>query len=74
MQAIETYVIPATNTKPTRIAAVCNGNRAEISWPGLDNNQANHAAAATALCESKGWRPDFVGGATRQGYAFVMLY
>lgn len=49
MQAILTKVLPATNTKPTRIKASCARGSYVIS---ADGNEAGHVAAAQALCDT----------------------
>lgn len=54
MQAIETKLIPATNTKPTRIKASCERGSIMVSADSLSGDQANgsdstHIAAAKAL-------------------------
>ena len=54
MQAIETKLIPATNTKPTRIKARCDRGSIILSADSLSGDQMNdsestHRAAARAL-------------------------
>lgn len=50
MQAITTKIIPATNTKPTRIKASCERGSIIISYPHELTGDACHVAAADALC------------------------
>lgn len=50
MQAIQTYVLPATSRQPTRIKAKCERGSIVISWPDLGYQEDNHRAAAHALC------------------------
>jgi hypothetical protein len=54
MQAIETKLIPCTNTKPTRIKASCERGSIIVSADSLSGDQANgsestHVAAAQLL-------------------------
>ena len=54
MQAIETKIIPATNTKPTRIKASCERGSIIVSADSLSGDQANgsestHVKAAQNL-------------------------
>lgn len=54
MQAIETKLIPATNTKPTRIKARCERGSIIVSADALSGDQANgsestHVKAADLL-------------------------
>lgn len=54
MQAIETKLIPATNTKPTRIRARCERGSIIVSADSLSGDQMNgsestHVKAADAL-------------------------
>ena len=56
MQAIETKLIPATNTKPTRIRARCERGNIIVSADALSGDQANgsestHVAAAQKLVD-----------------------
>ena len=56
MQAIETKLIPATNTKPTRIKASCDRGSIIVSTDSLSGDQANgsestHVKAAQALVD-----------------------
>jgi len=56
MQAIETKLIPATNTKPTRIRARCERGSIIVSADSLSGDQANgsestHVKAAQLLVD-----------------------
>lgn len=56
MQAIETKVIPATNTKPTRIKATCERGSIIVSADSLSGDQMNgseftHVRAAQILVD-----------------------
>jgi len=50
MQAIITKIIPATNTKPTRIKAFCARGSITIGYPHEFSGDAVHHHAATRLC------------------------
>lgn len=74
-QAIETYVLPATNTRGTRIKAKAWGGSVTIAYPyGCDHTEA-HRLAAFALVEKMGWPISnwHCGGNSRGdgGYYFV---
>lgn len=56
MQAIETKIIPATNTKPTRIKASCERGSIIVSADSLSGDQMNgsestHVKAAQLLVQ-----------------------
>lgn len=80
MQAITTKVIPATNTRPTRIKAECE--RGSLTVSGDDTTEAGHRLAARALCgrfanadlaqygspvASNPWLRPFATGQTKRG-------
>ena len=81
VQAITTRVIPATNTKPTRIKAECARGSIIISdFSGVGD--AAHRYAARILCESfeaadtkeygipnagKTWLKPFISGVVKSG-------
>lgn len=81
-QAIETKYLSYTNTKPSRIKAVCNAGSIIVSYDHGLNTDENHKAAANALVQAMAakclaeyndpmaWRGLWVGGATRAGYVF----
>ncbi len=49
MQAIITKVLPATNTKPTRIKAICARGSMTISYPDAQTTEEAHVMAVNAL-------------------------
>ena len=57
MQAIHTFILPATNLKPTRIKAQCQAKSRIYSvqdeWGWADQEQ--HAYAAEKLAQDLGW-------------------
>lgn len=74
MKAIETRVLPATLTKPTRLLAEdSDGNRVVITTDASTYSQ--HLSVAQQLCDKMGWKgaDSLHGGATKAGYAFVFL-
>ena len=72
LQSISTRDIPATNTKPARVRATASGGRTMIvSKTGCEYFDA-HAYAARMLADSLGWAAEFIPGATRDGYCFVI--
>lgn len=73
MQTIETRIIPATNTKPTRIKATASGGIGKI-YPinqNLYRDEQNHAAAAQLLMTKLDWYGTMAGGHTKQGMVWV---
>jgi hypothetical protein len=69
-KAIMTKALPATNTKPRRIKAWdMDGNTLTTSYSGEDA----YRRTAVQLCRRQGWRrcEKLVGGAVKDGYAFV---
>ena len=74
LQSIETYYIPASNTKPTRIAAVsATGRKVVISQPMDTEGVDSHLAAARALCAKMDWHGTLIAGGTKRGYVFSFL-
>ena len=85
MVCIQTKIIPATNTRPSRIKAfTCNGHTVTQPRRYEFSTEEDHARTAAALLVSVGWDkiPNcygqletvaIVGGATKDGYAFVMI-
>ena len=65
MQAIRTEILPATNTKPTRIKAHSEGGKSLILSYGKAEKLANtydsvemaHYAVVMELCRIQGWQP-----------------
>lgn len=51
MQAIQTKLIPATNTKPTRVKASCDRGSIVISYPHELSGKEIHVYVATQLVE-----------------------
>ena len=72
MKAIVTRYKGPTNTRGSRVyASDGDGNRTSISYPYELSGEAVHKEAAVALCKKMGWDTNLLGGATKDGYAFV---
>ena len=72
MKAITTKYKGPTNTRGSRIyAADGDGNHMSIPYPYELSGEAVHLEAARALCRKMSWSDDLLGGATKDGYAFV---
>lgn len=74
MKVIITKVLPATNTKPTRIAAKAEGVK-PLVLPRDDSTTNPHLYAAVMLVRKMGWAPIVLagGGVGNDEHAFVML-
>lgn len=74
MTIIATKVIPATNTKPTRILAVIPVTNASQTVPVSFKVSAfeNHVNAARKLAQERGIEGRFVGSVSPEGYVFVL--
>lgn len=82
MTAISTKIIPATNSRPTRIKAESgNGNKIVVSKSACEDcltqqnqNEENiHRVAAEMLCKKMGWKGKLAAGGTREGWVFVFV-
>lgn len=72
LQAISTRVLPATNTKGTRIRATHPGKAESIVTDAYsDTSVEAHAHAARLLIKKLGWEGEMVGGSTANGMAWV---
>ncbi len=73
LQAIETRYIGPTNHRDSRIiATTASGLKLTRSWKHELNIEANHYEAAKELCEKLEWGTIKAGGATKNGYAWVL--
>jgi len=75
-KAIETKIIPFTETNPKRIKAFdSDGNQIMLSIHSLsfDNLSDLHYKAAKALQDKMDWSGTLIGGDTKQGMTFVFL-
>ena len=77
MKAIRTKYHGATDTRGSRISASDeDGNRVTIPYPHELyelSGEAVHRKAAEALCEKMNWAGPMIGGALKDGYAFVWV-
>ena len=74
MNAIKTRYLCATDTKGSRIVADDgDGNRWTVPYRSEFDSEANHAAAALALCARMGWTGKLIPGNLGDGYVFVWL-
>lgn len=72
-QGITTRFVGPTNYRgPRIIARSASGHRMTVPWDHALDVYENHAAAALALASKLEWHGRWVGGATREGYAFVL--
>ena len=81
MKAIETYYIPATNTRPRRMGATDGDrtiHRSLEALPASDRmvpsqDDALHAAMAQVFCEQLAWSGHLAGGHTKRGMVWVWV-
>lgn len=73
-QAIVTKYLGPTNYKGGRVKATAAAGSVTVGWDHALNSEKNHAAAARAFCEKKGWTGELVGGGLGDGgYVFVFV-
>jgi len=72
-QAIVTKFLGPTNTKGSRVRAVCDAASVTVGWDHRLNQAENHYAAMVKLCNKLGWPRDRQGaGMPRNGgYCWV---
>lgn len=74
MQTITTRVLPATNTKPTRIKAETSSGKSYIcSVDKYDSIEDAHRGTAFALMLDLKWTGIMVGGDTKEGKTWVFF-
>lgn len=74
MKAILTRYHGPTNFKGSRISAFdSDGNRITISYPHELSGENVHRKAAETLRDKMKWEGEMVGGAIKDGYAFVFV-
>lgn len=73
-QAITTKYLGPTNHRGARVKATAQAGSVTVPWDHALGPQENHAEAAKALVAKYGWPRDvpWYGGATDDGYAFVL--
>ena len=70
MQAITTRILPATNTKPTRIKAFsASGISVTVSA-----DHSSHQGAVRALCQKLNWTGRMIGGGIGNGGDMVFVF
>jgi hypothetical protein len=81
-QAIKTRYLPCTNTKPSRIKAVCEADSVIISYDHELDNETAHLKACHTLqrkiadkTQNNQWNRPVIGGALpkNEGYCFVFI-
>jgi hypothetical protein len=75
VKAITTTYRGATERQPACVIATDHdGNRARLSWDGLDGGDfERHFQAVRHLCDRMQWHGRIVGGMIRNGYVWVWL-
>lgn len=72
-QAIETHFVGPTNHRGSRIIATsASGHKLTYHWEYSLGIDANHYAAAQALCNQLDWGTIKAGGTTKRGMVWVM--
>ena len=72
MQAIFTKILPATNTKPTRVKAYCPQGSATLNRNDALNHDGAHRAALIALLHKLNWPVNgWVTGESKEGQVWV---
>jgi len=73
LQSISTRDIPATDDRPATILAVASGGFEMLAARSVELDYFDaHAAAARRLADWLEWSDEFIPGATRDGYCFVI--
>jgi hypothetical protein len=73
-QAIETKFLGPTETKGSRVKALCQAGSITLSWDHSLRPDDNHAAAAQALADKMGWEGDLFGGGKADGRGDVFVF
>lgn len=72
MKAITTKYHGPGYSRGSRVSASdSDRNRVTLSWRPELNSDANHDAAAQALCAKMGWTGTLVRGSLAKGYVYV---
>jgi hypothetical protein len=74
MQAIVTKYHGATNFRGSRVSAKASAGRVTVSWDDALDVDANHRAAAVALCRKFGWHGTLVEGGLPEGTGNVYTF
>lgn len=70
-QAISTKFLGATNHRGSRIRVTAEAGSLTVEWAHELDVFENHARAARLFADKMGWKGEWFGGATRDGYVFV---
>ncbi len=71
-QAIVTKCLGATNFRGSRVKATASAGSVTLSWDHSLDSEGNHIRAAMAVAVKYGWRGDWSGGGTENGYVFAV--
>lgn len=72
MKAIKTKFHGPGNVRGSRVSATDeDGHRVVLDWSHTLSSEANHLAAAYALCAKMNWPGELVTGALRNCYVHV---
>jgi hypothetical protein len=66
-QAIVTKYHGPGNVRGSRVKATASAGAITLGWDDALGDDANHAAAALALCETFGWEGDYFSGGLPDG-------
>lgn len=73
-QAIETKFLGPTNVRGSRIKATAQAGSVTVPYDHALNSEANHTAAAVALCAKFGWKGTIMGGGKADGRGNVFVF
>lgn len=76
MQAIVTKYLGATDSRGSRIIARADAGSVTVAWDYAIDDDANHRAAAEALCARLGWKGKLACGGMppKSAYACVFVF
>lgn len=70
-QAIQTKYLCPTDHRGARVKATADAGSVTVAWDYAKDPKENHIAACIVLVEKLGWKGDWYGGGTSNGYVFV---
>ena len=71
MQSITTKYLGPTNTKGSRIKAICEAGSITVDYDHALNSAENHDAACLELLKKLEWNYNYIGGGYSNGYIYV---
>lgn len=81
MQAIITKYFGPTNSRGSRLVAKCEAGSITVPYDHALDTEGNHRAAAKALCNKLGWKPNgtnryakMVCGALPNGHGYAHVF